>query len=121
MIEVLTGFPDGVVAMSAKGRVSKGDYDAMLIPKLNEALQKPGKVRFYYEFGPAFSEMEAAAMWEDFKFGVEHLTRWERIAVVTDVDWIRMAMNAFRFILPRTIRIFGTREATDARRWIAAD
>jgi hypothetical protein len=25
---------------------------------------------------------------EDFKFGMEHITRWERVAVVTDVEWI---------------------------------
>ena len=27
-------------------------------------------------------------MWTDFKTGMEHLMCWQRIAVVTDVDWI---------------------------------
>ena len=63
-----------------------------------------------------FSRMEPAAMWEDFKIGVEHLSRWERVAVVTDVDWIRHALNIFRFLMPGEVRVFGTSEAAAARR-----
>lgn len=36
-----------------------------------------------------FSGIDAGAAWEDTKIGVEHLTRWERIAVVTDFDWMK--------------------------------
>jgi SpoIIAA-like len=41
--------------------------------------------------------IDPGAMWEDFKVGMEHFTRWERIAVVTDVEWIK-----------NTIKIFGS-------------
>jgi hypothetical protein len=27
-------------------------------------------------------------MWQDLKMGVEHLMRWKRIALVTDIDWM---------------------------------
>jgi len=89
MIEILEGFPNGVVALSAKGRVSKRDYETALVPQVEHALRGAGKIRCYYELGPEFSGMDPGAAWEDFKVGVEHLTRWERVAVVTDVDWIR--------------------------------
>lgn len=121
MIEILCGFPDSVVAVSASGRVSRSDYDGVLIPKLTQLLQEHKKVRCYYELGPAFAGMEGGAIWEDFKLGLEHVNRWERVAVVTDVEWIRMAVNAFRFLLPGRIRVFGTREAAEARRWISSD
>ena len=91
----------------------------MLVPALEQALHGPGKVRCYYELGPEFAGMEAGAMWEDFKIGVEHLTRWERVAVVTDIDWIRRAMNMFRFLVPGDCRVFATGEAAEARRWVA--
>jgi len=64
--------------------------------------------------------MDAGAAWEDFKLGIGHLARWERVAVVTDVDWIRVAMNFFRFLLPGEMRVFATSRASEARRWIAA-
>ncbi len=60
-------------------------------------------------------------MWEDFSIGMEHLSRWERIAVVTDVEWIRLAVHAFGFLMPGKVRIFPVKEATGARAWIAAN
>ena len=119
MIEVLKGFPDTVVAFAAKGRVTRKDYESVLIPGLERALRRPGKVRCYYELGPEFSGMDTGAMWEDFKIGVEHLTRWERVAVVTDLDWIRRAMHIFGFLVPGDFRVFATSQAAEARRWVA--
>lgn len=121
MIEVLEGFPDSVVAIAASGRVTKKDYDDVLIPKVEEAFRRRRKIRCYYELGAPFSGINAGAAWEDFKCGIEHLTQWERIAVVTDVDWIRLAINAFRFLMPGEMRVFGTAQASDARRWISAE
>ena len=51
---------------------------------------------------------------------MSHLTRWERIAVVTDVDWIRNTMQFFRFLLPGEMRVVPVAEAGTARDWISA-
>ena len=59
-------------------------------------------------------------MWEDFKIGVEHLSRWERVAVVTDIEWIRHAANVFSFLMPGEVRVFATSDAPAARQWITA-
>ena len=81
-------FPDNVLAFVCKGRVTKTDYDAVVVPALINALKSHGKVRLYYETAPDFAGLDPGAVWEDFKVGVEHLTRWERVAVVTDVEWM---------------------------------
>jgi hypothetical protein len=120
MLEILQGFPASVVALSASGRVTRQDYETVLIPKVREALARHDRIRCYYEIGAAFSAFEGAALWEDFKLGVEHWTRWERIAVVSDVEWIRLAVNFFRFLVPGETKIFPTAQAPEARRWIAA-
>jgi hypothetical protein len=49
---------------------------------------------------------------------VEHLSRWERMAVVTDVDWIQYLMNAFRVFMPGRLRVFATAQTSEARAWI---
>lgn len=118
MIKVLTGFPDNVVACSGEGHITRKDYEDVLIPAVNAALGRHAKIRVYYELGPAFSEIDAGAAWEDFKIGVEHLSRWERMAVVTDVGWIRLALGAFRVFMPGQLRIFAASETSKAREWI---
>jgi hypothetical protein len=120
MIRILDGFPDNVIALAATGRVTKGDYDEVLIPKVKETLARHGKIGCHYEIGPEFSGFEPGAVWEDLKLGVEHLSRWGRVAVVTDIAWIRVAVNVFRILVSGKTRIFPTRGSPEARRWIAA-
>jgi hypothetical protein len=121
MMELLRGFPEGVVAVVANGRLTRKDYDEILVPAVEAAFRGREKARCYYEIGRKFSGMDAGAVWEDFRVGIRHLSGWERVAVVTDIDWIRLAINAFRFLVPGEIRIFPVNEAAEARRWIAAE
>lgn len=118
MIEALEGFPSKVLAFACKGHVTKRDYETVLVPAVEEALQQQGKVRLYYQVDPGFSGIEAGAMWDDFKVGMEHLLRWDRVAVVTDVDWIRYTLGAFSFMIPAMVKIFRLDEAAKAREWI---
>jgi SpoIIAA-like len=118
MIEPLKTFPANVLAFVCHGRVSKADYDRVLIPAVRDALQKHDKVRLYYETAEDFDGIEAGAVWKDFKVGMEHLTRWERMAVVTDVDWIKHTMQFFSFMMPGELRTFPRAEAAKARAWI---
>lgn len=122
MIKILEGlFPDTIVAVACEGHVTRADYEKVLIPRVNEALARHGKVRLYYEIGPAFSGIEAGAVWEDTKLGLEHLSRWEKMALVTDVQWIHLAVGAFRFLMPGRLRVFETSQAEEARAWIRVD
>ncbi len=118
MIEHLPNFPAGVLAFVCKGRVTKADYDTVLVPAVMQALKSHGKLRLYYETAGDFTGIDAGAMWEDFKVGMEHLTRWERVAVVTDVEWIGQTMRFFSFLMPGAMKLFPTSEAAQAREWI---
>ncbi len=118
MIELLRGFPDNVVAMSAHGEVTKQDYETVLIPAVEKTLQSHDKVRLLYEIGADFTSYDAGAAWEDFKVGMEHISRWERVAVITDIGWIKHSMQLFGFFMPSVMRVYPNAEAAKARLWI---
>lgn len=120
MIEELTGFPENVVAVACKGRVTRQDYETTLIPLVEKALEGHEKVRLYYEIGAGFEGIEPGAMWEDFKVGMEHLLRWERVAVVTDIDWIGNTIRFFGIMIPGAVKIFPTADMSQARDWVVA-
>jgi hypothetical protein len=120
MIEHLSHFPDGVLAFVCKGRVTKADYDTVLIPAVVDALKRHPKVRLYYETAPDFTGFDVGAIWDDFSVGMEHIMRWDRVAVVTDVEWVQQATRLFSLILPRSVRIFPRSDTAAARAWIAA-
>jgi hypothetical protein len=120
MIERLENFPGNVLAFVCHGHVSQRDYATVLIPAVEKALEKHAKVRLYYETASNFAGIEPSAVWEDAKVGVSHLQRWERFAVVTDVEWIKHTVKFFGFLMHGEVRVFPTSEAAQARRWIAA-
>ena len=119
MIERLTGFPDNVVAIVCDGRVTRRDYEDVLMPLIEAALNRHEKVRLYYETGYDFMGVEPGVS-QEFNVGMDHLLRWDRIAIVTDIDWIRETVRAFSFLLPGAVEIFPLEEGPAARTWILA-
>jgi hypothetical protein len=120
MIEALKDFPQNVVAFVCHGHITKDDYATVLVPAAEKALSQYDKVRLYYETAPDFSGIDPAAVWEDTKVGIRHFRQWERVAVVTDVEWIKQTMRFFGFLMPGELRVFPTAEAAQARKWIVA-
>jgi len=120
MIEIVDGFPEGIVAIAGKRCVTATDYDTSLIPLVEEALEHHRKVRLYYELDVEFSGVDAGGAFKYFASWIRYLLRWERIAVVTSSIWVLMAMSVFRLLMPRRFRVFTARHAADARGWITA-
>jgi len=120
MIEHLKDFPDNVVAFVCRGHVTKGDDDTVLVPAVMQALKNHEKLRLYYETAADFSDIDPGAVWEDIKVGMKHFTRWERMAVVTDIKWIKNTIKAFGFLMPGELRIFPAAASAQAREWITS-
>jgi SpoIIAA-like len=120
MIEVLGDLPDNVIAFQCSGHVTRGDYDTILIPAVEAALQVHEKIRLFYKIAPDFAGIDPSAVWEDFNVGVAHLFQWERIAVVTDVAWIGHTVRAFSFLMPGLVKVFPLSQESNARAWITA-
>ena len=118
MIEHLKNFPDNVVAFICRGKVTRREYDTVLVPAVTQALKTHKKLRLYYETAADFAGIAPSAVWEDFKIGMEHFTRWERMAVVTDVEWIKNSMKFFGFLMPGELRVFPSADAAKAREWL---
>ncbi len=118
VIEKLSDFPDNVAAFACHGHVTKSDYGTVLIPEIEDKLQRHNKIGIYYEIGPDLDGIAPGAMWEDAKVGFSHLRNWERFAVVTDVDWIAHSVKFFGFLMPGDLRLFTVVEAAEAREWI---
>ena len=120
MIELLKDFPGNVVALSASGQVTKADYEKVVVPAVERALAQHDKVRLYYQIGSDFAGIDASAMWADAKVGMGHFLKWERIAVITDVEWIKLSVTAFGFLMPAQVNVYSNAEADAAKKWISA-
>jgi hypothetical protein len=93
-----------------------------LIPALNEVFAS-GAVRCLCQLGPDFEGYEAGAVWGDLKagakFGVGHLSAWKRVALVTDVDWVRHLAALFGWMTPGEMKLFKLDELDQGKAWVA--
>ena len=119
MIKLIPDLPGNILGFDASGKVTGKDYETVLIPAVEAKLKDFPKVRLLYHLGSDFSGYDMGAMWDDTKIGLKHLKSWERIAVVTDTEWIRSAVYLFGFTIPGHMRVFKNDELSKAKEWLS--
>jgi hypothetical protein len=120
VIKVLEGMPAGVLGFEASGKLTRSDYADVLAPALAAGSEGGGKVRVLLRFSGEFDGMEAGAVWQDVRMGVSEWRAWERIALVTDHDWMRTGMHLFAWAVPGEVKAFEDDDLDDAVAWLAA-
>jgi hypothetical protein len=55
----------------------------------------------------------------DTGFRARHAASFDRVAVVSDEDWMRPALGALSFLLPGKAKGFRVRELPSAKAWLA--
>src|SRR5438132_6339307 len=116
MLEIIEGLPGNVVGIAVSGRLTMQDCQDVLVPAMQKSLKRHEKIRLYYELNSRFP----GAAWDELDLGLEHASRCERVAIVTDIGWVRLTVKALRFLIPGEIRVFATIQADEGRAWIRA-
>ncbi len=121
MLRQIRDMPGGTLGFEAVGEVEDDDWEDTVEPVLRREIADGRKVRLLYVLGPESREVEGDAMKADAGFRARHASSFERVAVVSDEDWIRPALRALSFLLPGKAKGFPVRELADAKAWLAAD
>jgi hypothetical protein len=113
--------PPGTVGFRARGEIEREDYDNVLTPELNRAIDA-GELRTLYVIED-LDEIEPGALWADSKLGfdlaVRHRHAWVRSAIVTDIHWMAQATRLFAWMIPAEVRVFPLAELEQAKTWVA--
>ncbi|MHA3093073.1 SpoIIAA family protein [Acinetobacter brisouii] len=120
MMTFIQGLPENVIGITASGHISASDYETILVPAIEAALAQHGKIRVLYHIADDFSGFTPGAMWDDMKLGLGHLPAWERMAIVTDVNWVAHATSLFKFIMPCPVQVFALSQLAEAKQWICS-
>ena len=120
MLEHISPTPQNVLAVKAVGKITEEDYRSVLIPAIEDQIAAQGKARFVYVIGPEFDSFALGAMVQDALLGLHHWRDLERLAVVTDRDWIANAMRLIAPLIPAQTRNFDAGQLNEALAWAAA-
>ena len=78
MIKVLDHMPIGTIGFEATGKVTKEDYEGVLVPAVAAAVDR-GPVRLLYVLGEDFESYSPGAMWSDTRLWSGQRDAWERV------------------------------------------
>jgi hypothetical protein len=122
MLEPLEGMPPGTLGFRTVGKMEATDYTEVFVPAAREKIDAGEDLRMVFVISQDFGETPGGLL-EDFRseveLGIGHWKSWKRIAVVTDIEWLRKAFGAFFWMVPGEVKRFPEAELEDAKAWVA--
>jgi hypothetical protein len=119
MLRRMTEMPPGTIGFEAIGEVEDDDWEQAVEPVLRREIAEGRKVRLLYLLGPEARDVEGDAMAADTEFRARHATSFDRVAVVSDEDWMRPALRALSFLVPGKAKGFAVHDLEAAKTWLA--
>lgn len=119
MLQRMRDMPAGTIGFEAIGEVEDDDWEEMVEPVLRHEMADGQKIRLLYLLGAKARDVEGDAVTADSGFRARHATSFERVAVVSDEDWMRPAVRALSALLPGKAKAFRVHDFAAAKAWLA--
>ncbi len=119
MIHYLDELPENIAGFRATGEVTEVDFINTVMPKVKELVDKTGQLNYLLVLETSIKNFTLGAWIKDALMGIKHLTKWNRAAIVTDVEAIRTFTDIFSIFLPGEFRGFEHSELQEAIDWVS--
>lgn len=116
MFELLPDSDGKIVGVRASGRLTDADYKSFM-PRIEERIDAHGKIRLLVDMQD-FDGWDLYAAWDDFTFGMTHWHHYEKMALVGDAAWEKLAAAVANLLMSGEVRFFGLDQRDAAWRWI---
>lgn len=120
MLTIIHDLPSTVVGVKATGVVSKGDYEAVLLPALHELYVRTGRVSLMLLLETDLHNYTTGAWLEDMKIGIKYFAKWNRVAIVSRNKRVRWFTDTFGILVPGTYKGFLLADLVEAKRWVSS-
>ncbi len=119
MVELLAGMPAHVAAYRASGAISKEEYDAVVVSRVDEVARQFGKINFLVLLETDMDNYSIGAFMKYVKVSFAHFSKWERMAIVSDERWLRTGYDLLSHLVHGEIRTYQTDELATAQAWVS--
>jgi hypothetical protein len=120
MINFINELPEKVVGIEVTGDISKEEYDSKIVPRMNELANFKGEINYLIVLKTDIGGFDAGVWWDDFKLALNHFTKWNKVAIVTDHEMITTVTHMFGFVFPGEHKTFKLTEYNEALSWVSA-
>lgn len=118
MLTVIEQLPDHVFGVRANGEVTKDDLKNVLLPGLESLTKRYDEIYYLLVLETKVQNFTAGAWIQDLIAGIKHLSKWKKIAIVTDQEAVEKFTDLFSYISPGEARGYELSELQIAKDWL---
>lgn len=119
MIHYLHDLPSNIVGFKATGEITEKDFTETIIPKVNKLVEKTDTLNYLLVLETSLKNFTISAWIKDAMMGIKHLTKWNKVAIVSDIESIRNFTNFFSYLMPGEYKGFEHRDLQKAINWVS--
>src|SRR3978361_2248857 len=120
MVVLITDLPPHVAAYKATGAISKEEYEQVVMHRIDEVAAKYGTINFLVLLETGMENYSIGAFIDYVKVSFQHFSKWNRMAIVTDQDWVAKAYDALSYMVHGEIRSYAVKDLEAAKAWVSA-
>lgn len=121
MIQRISSLPDTMVGFRAVGEITKEDFEQIVVPAVNEIVEKTGQLNYLLVIDTTLENFTAGAWIKDALLGIKNLTKWHRAAIVSDTKAIKKFTNFFSLLIPGEFKGFDHESLQEAIEWTSSE
>ena len=121
MIQYLDDLPSNIVGFKATGEITELDFADTVMPKVKTLIERTDKLNYLLVLETSVKNFTIGAWMKDAIMGIKHLTKWNRAAIVSDVDAIRTFTDFFSYLMPGEFKGFEHKDLQEAIDWVAVE
>lgn len=110
-------FADNVVGIQVKTNMDEQVFEE-LRQLLRTKIESCGKINLFLEVEKD-NQVSVQALLKHLKFNVQHAGSFNKVAVVTEKNWVRNVLVLKDILVPAEVKTYDHQDRVEAVRWIA--
>lgn len=119
MIHYLQDLPLNIVGFKAIGEIIEKDFTETVMPKAKALIDKTDKLNYLLVLETSVKNFKIGVWMKDAILGIKHVTKWNKAAIVSDVESIRNFTDFFSYLMPGEFRGFEHKDLQQAIDWVS--
>ncbi len=118
MITFMSESSGNTIGVRASGKLTKFDYETVLIPKLTELFKAHGQLNIIFLLEEEFEGWDLEAAWDDASYGLMHRADFGKLALVGGPAWVGWCIKLSGFLMKGEIKVFDPGQLDQAWQWV---
>lgn len=120
MVQLISGLKPNVAGFEFTGEVTKQDYETVVLPTVTSLAKQFDELNVIFLIHTDIKNFTAGAWMQDAYLGLKNLTRWRRMALISDSAFVHTTTPVLSALVPGEFKPFKESEKDVAIAWVSA-